>query len=1015
MPDKEKKDYRDTLNLPEAKGFPMKAGLLQKEPQIQKEWEKLNLFSKIRDREKSAGKEKFVLHDGPPYANGSIHIGHLLNKILKDIVVRSKTMSGFDSFLIPGWDCHGLPIEHKVLKESDDITASADPVLIRKKCRSYADKFVRRQTKEMKRLGTLADYKNPYLTMTPEYEAGALEVFAAIVKKGIVRREMKPVHWSVENKTALAEAELEYHEKTDPSVYALFQVTDAKNLPPSLNAPDGGDVFLMIWTTTPWTLPANLAVAVLPEAEYGLYHTGGKLCIVADALAETVFSKAEAEAKKLGSCAGSDLISAGVSYTHPFIEREGRVVGAPYVGTEDGTGLVHTAPGHGADDYATGIREGLDIYCPVLEDGTFDETAPGWLQGKNVWEANGLVMEKLREFGRLFHGEEIVHSYPHDWRGKTPTIFRATAQWFIKVNKPVGKGGETLREMALKSVREDIEFHPEWGRKRFEGMLESRPDWCISRQRSWGLPIPAFTNADGETLMTGKTVLAIAEKIREKGSNLWFHAEAAELLEGYKPEKDPDAPKWAKENWKPSALKKGKDIFDVWFESGVSWHSVIEKGKQGRADLYLEGSDQHRGWFQSSLLTSLGATGKPPFKQILTHGFIVDAQGKKMSKSGGNALEVEKILEQYGADVCRWWVASLNYSNDVKADIKIIEAAADEYRTIRNTIRFLLSNLNDFDHEKDRVELTEEIYPYYSIDYSIDRFALVGLKICVKRTRDAFDRLDYKEASREILSFCDLLLSKHYIGIDVPDTLSREEEPLYKEDDKGVLEKLTARDHYIGAVRDRLYCSGKSERRRRKTQTVIYDIANALIKLCAPILVHTAEQAYHCLVSPSTSVHLEHFPALRELDDKEGKMWDDWFYILVLKDKCLAALEQAKQEDRPSNPLDAGIRIIKMSEVTSRILGKFKFNKSELEDLIGVSRIQICHNEGEEKSNEFEKLPVLSPTLPNLRGNISFQIEGVYDLRSEPKCNRCWKRARTVTIRSDGGTLCDRCADVVGV
>ena len=945
MPDKEKKDYRDTLNLPEAKGFPMKAGLLQKEPQIQKEWEKLDLFSKIRDREKSTGKEKFVLHDGPPYANGSIHIGHLLNKILKDIVVRSKTMSGFDSFLIPGWDCHGLPIEHKVLKESDDITASADPVLIRKKCRSYADKFVRRQTKEMKRLGTLADYENPYLTMTPEYEAGALEVFAVLVKKGIVSRDLKPVHWSVENKTALAEAELEYHEKTDPSVYALFQVTDAKNLPQSLNAPDGGDVFLMIWTTTPWTLPANLAVAVLPEAEYGLYNAGGKLCVVADALAETVFSKAEAEAKKLGSCAGSDLISAGVSYTHPFIEREGRVVGAPYVGTEDGTGLVHTAPGHGADDYATGIREGLDIYCPVLEDGTFDETAPGWLQGKNVWEANGLVMEKLREFGRLFHGEEIVHSYPHDWRGKTPTIFRATAQWFIKVGEPMGKGGETLRKMALKSVREDIEFHPEWGRKRFEGMLESRPDWCISRQRSWGLPIPAFTNADGEILMTEKSILAVAEKIREKGSNLWFHSEAAELLESYKPEKDPDAPKWAKENWDPSALKKGKDIFDVWFESGVSWHSVIEKGEQGRADLYLEGSDQHRGWFQSSLLTSLGATGKPPFKQILTHGFIVDAQGKKMSKSGGNALEVEKILEQYGADVCRWWVASLNYSNDVKADIKIIEAAADEYRTIRNTIRFLLNNLNDFNLEKDRVELTEED------DFSVNKWAIEGLQGCKRITRIAFDGFDYKGASREILNFCDQFLSRHYIG----------------------------------TVRDRLYCDKADGENRKKTQTVIYDIADALIRLCAPFLVHTAEEAYGCLPGKREveSVHLTSFPQYPAVSNEEAfKAVSIYHPLGEFKDKCLLALEQAKEKSNPSNPLDAGI-VAKPGQYDSL------FNKDEVADFLGVSRVTVTDETNTDIS--------------------------VTDLTDQPKCNRCWKRAETAKVRSDGGTLCDRCADAVGV
>ena len=959
MPDKKKKDYRDTLNLPEAKGFPMKAGLLQKEPQIQKDWEKLNLFSKVR--ENSAGKEKFVLHDGPPYANGSIHIGHLLNKILKDIVVRSKTMSGFDSFLIPGWDCHGLPIEHKVLKESDDITASADPVLIRKKCRSYADKFVRRQTKEMKRLGTLADYENPYLTMTPEYEAGALEVFAALVKKGIVSRDLKPVHWSVENKTALAEAELEYHDRTDPSVYALFQVTDAKNLPPALNAPDGGDVFLMIWTTTPWTLPANLAVAVLSEAEYGLYDAGGKLCVVADALAGTVFSKTETEAKKLGSCAGSDLISAGVSYTHPFIEREGRVVGASYVGTADGTGLVHTAPGHGADDYATGIREKLDIYCPVLEDGTFDKTVPDWLQGKNVWEANGPVMEKLRELGRLFHGEEIVHSYPHDWRGKTPTIFRATAQWFIKVDKEIKEeGGKTLREMALKNVREDIEFHPEWGRKRFEGMLESRPDWCISRQRSWGLPIPAFANADGEILMTEKSVLAVAEKIKEKGSNLWFQAEAAELLEGYKPEEDPDAPKWAKDNWEPSALKRGKDIFDVWFESGVSWHSVIEKGEQGRADLYLEGSDQHRGWFQSSLLTAVGATGKPPFRQILTHGFIVDAQGKKMSKSGGNALEVEKVLEQYGADVCRWWVASLNYSNDVKADINLIETAADEYRTIRNTIRFLLSNLNDFDPEKDRVEVS------VGGKFSLNKLMLVEMRITKAIVLKAYDEFEYKKASNEIKQFCDFV--------------SR---------------------HYIVTVRDRLYCE---KQRWREAQTVIYDIANTLIKLCAPILVHTTEEAHRCLSmenGKSESIHLADFPKREMISDRDEEMlrtyhkahqekprflseeeeplYDEWFRnILPFKEMCLVELETAKKKGEPSNPLDAEIVI----------------RSGEIADILGVTRVSF-------ESGTNTDLTTHTPL--------------VKDLSSEPKCERCWKRAATVTVRSDGGTLCDRCADAVGV
>lgn len=986
MSEKPKKEYK--LNLPEAKGFPMRAGLLQKEPEIQKEWDKINLFSAIR--KESEARQKFVLHDGPPYANGSIHMGHLLNKILKDIVVRSKTMEGFDSFLIPGWDCHGLPIEHKVLKESEDITAETDPVLIRKKCRNYADKFVKKQTKEMKRLGTVADYENPYLTMTPEYEAGVLEVFAKLVAKGIVRRDLKPVHWSIENKTALAEAELEYREKTDPSIYVLFPVADTGALPRSLNAPEKSVISLMIWTTTPWTLPANRAIAVARDAKYGLYEAGGRFCVVAEKLAENIFGQAGADAKKIGSCAGADLADAKTAYDHPFVKYRGRVICAPHVGTYEGTGLVHTAPGHGTEDYAAALKEGLEIYCPVLEDGTFDSSAPDWLRGKSVREGNGIVIEKLRGEGVLFHSKEIVHSYPHDWRGKTPTIFRATAQWFIKMDEPVvGEDGKTLRELALASIEDDIKFHPEWGRKRLGGMVESRPDWCISRQRAWGLPIPAFMNEQGEILMTEKTVLAVAEKIREKGSNIWFESDAAQLLGGYNPAKDTDAPAWAKKNdWNPSALKKGTDIFDVWFESGSSWHSVIEKGKQGKANMYLEGSDQHRGWFQSSLLTSLGANGKPPFTDILTHGFIVDAQGRKMSKSGGNALDVEQILKQYGADVCRWWVSSLNYSNDVKADIKIIESAADEYRTIRNTIRFLLSNLNDFNPETDSVSLDK--VREGKCRYSIDNYALINLQKTVLDVTEGYKEFDYAPSvtgGKEFLArggiggFCNLFLSKHYIG----------------------------------AVRDRLYCEKADSEKRRKTQSVIYEIADTLIKLCAPILVHTAEEAYRCLPlkgEKKKSVHLELFPVSNELSSNSAKIWDDWSHILALKDKCLLALEQAKKEDAPpSNPLDAGIRVVQMSDETSRIIGEC--DENELADLIGISRIQFCRSEND--SNNFEGLPCFRPKLPGMIGKISFKIEGVYDLRTEPKCDRCWKRDETATVRSDGGTLCDRCADAVGV
>ncbi|QMU56210.1 MAG: isoleucine--tRNA ligase [Candidatus Mycalebacterium zealandia] len=949
MSEKTKKEYKNSLNLPQAKDFPMKAGLLQKEPEIQKEWDKTGLFSAIK--EKSKEREKFVLHDGPPYANGSIHIGHLLNKILKDIVVRSKTMEGFDSFLTPGWDCHGLPIEHKVLKESEDLTAEADPIQIRKKCRNYADKFVRKQTKEMKRLGTVADYENPYLTMTPEYEAGVLEVFSKLVAKNIVRHDLKPVHWSIENKTALAEAELEYHEKTDPSVYVLFPVANTSALPQSLNAPAKSNVFLMIWTTTPWTLPANRAIAAARDAKYGLYAINKtekgdrRFCVVSENLAESIFEQTGADARKLGSCSGEDLADAQTAYNHPFVEYQGRVICAPHVGTDEGTGLVHTAPGHGAEDYSAALKEGIEIYCPVREDGTFDESVPGWLHGKNVWKGNGIVIEKLREAELLFHSKEIVHSYPHDWRGKTPTIFRATAQWFIRMDEPVGNGGKTLRELALASIADEIRFHPEWGSKRLGGMVESRPDWCISRQRAWGLPIPAFTNAAGDILMTEKTVLAVAEKIREKGSNAWFESDSEDLIGNYDPSEDADAPAWAKENWNPSELKKGADIFDVWFESGSSWHSVIEKGEQRKggkkagADMYLEGSDQHRGWFQSSFLNSLGVNGKPPFEHILTHGFIVDAQGRKMSKSAGNALDVEQVLKQYGADVCRWWVSSLNYSNDVKADIRIIEGAADEYRTIRNTIRFLLSNLDDFNPETDSIALNQ------NDEYLVDNVARIILKKTVNETVSFYSAFEYKAASGAILAFCDLFLSKHYIG----------------------------------AVRDRLYCDKADSERRRKTQTVIFEIADALIRLCAPILVHTAEEAYHCLSGDvkEASVHLTDFPRRTELSEKENSVLDEWeTSIIPLKDQCLLMLEKAKKEDNPSNPLDAGME-------SGTDIGNF--DCGEIADLLGASR--------------FENGGTLS----------------VKNLTDESKCDRCWKREKTASQRADGGTLCDRCADAVEV
>ncbi|MBS3822008.1 MAG: isoleucine--tRNA ligase, partial [Phycisphaerae bacterium] len=652
--------------------FAMKANLVQREPLFQQRWERLNLYRRLRDADHP--RRPFVFHDGPPYANGDIHIGHLLNKVLKDLVVRSKLMAGHDVDFVPGWDCHGLPIEHRVMKELGDAAKDMDAIKVRRKCQAYAEKFVKVQSRQMQRLGTIGDYDKPYITMDPAYEAGVLEVFADLVEAGLVYRALKPVHWSTANQTALAEAELEYKDREDTSVYVLFPIVDKGGC--RLPLPEGASTNLMIWTTTPWTLPANLAVAVAPAAEYSLfeYCRDGQThyVILAEDLHKQVFEKEGLETseghKRLGTVTGEQLV--GMTYQHPFCDRTSPVVDAGYVTLEDGTGLVHTAPGHGVEDYQTGLREGLDIYCPVQADGTFDETAPAWLRGQSVWEANDRVVEQLRGSGHLFHAHAFTHSYPHDWRSKTPVIFRATEQWFVKMDEAFDSADtpqspRTLRDRALTAASDDVRFIPAWGRNRMRGMLENAPDWCISRQRSWGLPIPVFTHKySGEALLTPESVRHVASIFRGKGSDIWFIASAAELLEGCPGVDDPDA-------W-----DKGADIFDVWFESGSSWRPVLEGRHLGYpADLYLEGSDQHRGWFQKALLTSLGATGQPCFRGLLTHGFMVDARGEKMSKSGGNAINVAELMTEHGADICRWWVASLSYANDIKVDWEFFRLA----------------------------------------------------------------------------------------------------------------------------------------------------------------------------------------------------------------------------------------------------------------------------------------------------------------------------------------------------
>jgi isoleucyl-tRNA synthetase len=1051
----EKNRYKETLNLPQT-AFGMKANLVQAEPASMKRWAGMKLYEGVRDRMK--GRERFAFHDGPPYANGSIHLGHLMNKVLKDMVVRSKTGAGFDVPYVPGWDCHGLPIEHKVMTEMQEkgklaklstLEEGQRRMIVRRECKAYAEKFHALHTQQFLRLMTMADYERPYLTMQPEYEGAVLDVLAGLLEKGLVYRALKPVHWSIANETALAEAELEYEDRVDLSVYVDFEAADAGAVYEAFGLMEGGEEedaeedtaddtalesrgtteganrskkpragvrleqtpCFMIWTTTPWTLPANVAIAVNAKFEYALVWVDGNVTVLATELVEKVMQSARAEEVViLGRASGEKLV--GLRYRHPFVdvargegvgaalgEKVFRVVAAEYVTLEDGTGLVHTAPGHGEEDYQTGLREGLPVYCPVKGNGQYDETAPKWLQGMDVWKANEVVAGRLRESGHLFYEHKFTHSYPHDWRSKTPTIFRCTEQWFVAVD---GRGGEVpnLRGMALEAIGKDelvaqanltesmqpiyrqltalhwrdltpdqsaqmgdagkrrVDFVPEWGRNRMRGMLESRPDWCISRQRAWGLPIPAFVFVDGagreHTLMTVATVKCVTEKVRAKGSDVWFMATPAELLAGYDPAGDPEAPAWMKDGSltleaRVERLKKGGDILDVWFESGSSWNAVMrQRGLGYPADLYLEGSDQHRGWFQLSLLQALGVTGRAPFKTLLTHGFMVGKDGRKLSKSQGDS--VEDLFTKYGVDVLRWWVSSLAYDNDVKVDESYFDAAGESYRKVRNTLRFMLSNLSDFVPSAGGATgghcvAVKDIPPT-----SIDAWMLGELDRVSAEVRAAYAAYEFRTAHLKLYDFCN-------------DTLS---------------------SVYLAAVKDRLYCDKAGAARRRRTQTVLWDVVDGLCRLLAPILPHTADEAWRSLMgadkpgaaNAGACVHLEGFAAASGVRVDEG-----WAKVMAAREAALKAMETGKKSLGVENPLDMGV-VLGDEDGT---LGRF--DAVDLADLLGVSRVRL-EGKGE-------------PRVENLSG--------------EARCERSWKRDGTVKARSDGGMLSDRDAEAVGV
>ena len=857
-------NYKDTLNLPQ-KIVPMKANLVSKEPELLKKWEEEDLYSKIRKAREGA--PKFILHDGPPYANGNIHVGTAMNKVLKDIVIKYKTMRGYDAPYVPGWDTHGLPIEHKVSVELGEKAKNMPRLDIRKTCASYAEKYVNIQREQFKRLGVFGEWDHPYLTMNPEYEKGIYEVFADVVEKGMVYRENKPVMWCPHCHTALAEAEVEYQDDTSKAIYVKFAFKDLPN------------EYVIIWTTTPWTLPANRAVALNPEIEYSRVKVGDEIWVMASALVETVMKKGKIEEwTVIGTLKGSELELK--TLLDPIYKEERPIVMADYVLTDTGTGAVHTAPGHGAEDYQTGKKYGLEIFSPVDDYGYYVKDLPKY-GGMHVFKANDVIIEDLKKSGDLVAEELFTHSYPHCWRCHGPLIFRSTEQWFISIDK------ENLREKTLDAI-EKVQWVPSWGKNRISSMVSDRPDWCISRQRDWGMPIPAFRCKDcGKVVMDAEIVRHVAKLVGEKGSNIWFSAKPEELLpEGYK------CPECGGTNF-----EKMYDVMDVWIDSGSSFESVLKPKSWYPADLYLEGSDQHRGWFQSSLLLGMIKDGVPPYKTVVTHGFIRDEKDRKMSKSLGNVIDPNDVVSKMGADVFRLWVSSTEYKNDVKVSMGILEKQVDGYRKVRNVLRFIFGNIADFDPQSDVKELME-----------IDEYALNMFYKLVKDVTKYYDEYDFHKVYHAIFDFITVDMSAFYLDI----------------------------------LKDRLYTSGKTSSQRRSAQKVLYEIGMGLLKVMAPILPFTTEEIYLSLpFKKMESIHLTLWPELKELDTS---LMEKWEKIREVRDVVLKALESERQAGHIGHPLEAAVTL-KVNEEMKELLSTL--SEQELADIFIVSKATLSNETGD--------------------------------------------------------------------
>ena len=914
---------KETLNLG-ATNFAMRANLPTKEVALQEEWTKLNMYHAIQ--EKNAGRPTYVLHDGPPYANGKLHIGHALNKITKDFIIRYKSMSGFRSPYVPGWDTHGLPIESAMINQDGIDRKQLSTVEFRKLCEAYALGQVEAQKADFQRLGVTGEWENPYLTLTPEYEAAQIRVFGKMAEKGYIYKGLKPIYWSPSSESSLAEAEVEYRDVTSPSIYVAFKVRDGKGI-----VSDKAE--FIIWTTTPWTLPANLGVAVNPDYVYVEVSVGDRIFVVAKDLVESLAKTLEWEKFELGKeFKGSQLEY--ITATHPFYDRESLVVVGEHVTLDAGTGLVHTAPGHGEDDYQVGLKYGLDILSPIDNQGHFTAEAPGY-EGLFYLKGNKLIVEALRENGSLLSYSEFVHSYPHDWRTKKPVIYRATPQWFASIDK--------FRQDLLDAIENDVHWYHPSGQPRIYNMIRDRGDWVISRQRVWGVPLPIFYAEDGTPIMTPETIEHVANLFEKHGSNVWFEREPKDLLpDGFTHEASPNG-----------LFTKENDIMDVWFDSGTSYAGVLQTRSDLTfpADMYLEGSDQYRGWFNSSFTTSIAANGVPPYRSVLSQGFVMDGKGEKMSKSVGNVITPEEVMQELGADIIRLWVSSVDYESDVRISHDILKQVAEAYRKIRNTIRFMLSHVSDFDPTTNAIP-EAELRP-------IDQYLLAKYRKFMAESVAGYEKFEFSTVYKKVINFMSVDLSAFYLDF----------------------------------AKDVLYIEATDSYPRRAMQTVIYTVLKGLLPLLTPILVHTMEEAWKELPGVDSYVQLMDIEKV-EFTQADRDMIAKWEVFFEVRQGILKALEEAKNNEY--DPIKKSFEASVTLFVDDAIQAQLSELSDSLDQLLIVSKfVMKAKDEAPANALSFDHYAVLVEHAP---GHV---------------CERCRAVKEDVGTIEEATNLCERCYAIV--